>query len=344
MLPRRKNKLSHEMKPHRYPKRWLSILGDCIFFLLCITFGYVIGSKFNQVVLGVALGGVAAVGLLLFEYKMMYTSIKTQIIGICGLVSGLIVGSLLSFALFKAEPLLTFCLNILLGYLGAEIALKKKTEIMNLLSKKTQGKEKKIRPTPKILDTSVLIDGRIMDIAETQFVEGPFIIPRFVLKELQKIADSPDGIKRNRGRRGLEILNKMQKNKDFPIQINEMDFNDIKEVDAKLIKLAKISQGKILTNDYNLNKIAEIEGVKVLNINELAEALRPVVLPGEELNIQIIKEGKEFGQGVGYLEDGTMVVVDNGIDFIGKKVKVSVTSVLQTSAGRIIFTKIEKTT
>lgn len=187
----------------------------------------------------------------------------------------------------------------------------------------------------------MIIDGRIADICEAGFVEGVLIIPRFVLKELQKIADSSDGLKRNRGRRGLDVLNKIQKQIDITVKIDETDFTDIKEVDGKLVRLGKVCGGKLFTNDFNLNKIAELEGVPVLNINELAEALKPVVLPGEEMTVHIIKEGKEFTQGVGYLDDGTMVVVDNGQDFIGQKVKVTVSSVLQTTAGRMIFAKLE---
>ncbi len=191
----------------------------------------------------------------------------------------------------------------------------------------------------KILDTSVIIDGRIADISETGFLEGILIIPRFVLNELQQIADSADALKRQRGRRGLDILNKMKKGIKSVVQIVDDDFPEIKEVDEKLIFLAKKFNGKIITNDFNLNKVAQIQGVKVLNINELANAVKPVVLPGEELTIQVIKEGKDHNQGIGYLEDGTMVVVEDGNKYIGKKIDVVVTSVLQTQAGRMIFAK-----
>jgi len=193
-----------------------------------------------------------------------------------------------------------------------------------------------------LLDTSVIIDGRIADILDTKFVEGRIVIPRFVLRELQQIADSQDALKRNRGRRGLDILNKLQKNSKLNVKIQEEDFPEIKDVDAKLVKMAQLFGAKVVTNDFNLNKIAELQGVTVLNINELANALRPVVLPGETMEVRISKEGKEYNQGVGYLDDGTMVVVDNTRHLIGQVAKVVVTSVLQTSAGRMIFAKLEE--
>jgi uncharacterized protein YacL len=192
-----------------------------------------------------------------------------------------------------------------------------------------------------LLDTSVIIDGRIADIFQTKFVEGRLVIPRFVLKELQQIADSQDSLKRNRGRRGLDILNKIQKDAALDVKIQEEDFPETKEVDAKLVKLAKLLGAKIFTNDFNLNKIAELQGISVLNINELANALRPVMLPGESMDIKISKEGKEYNQGIAYLDDGTMVVVDNSKHMIGQVARVVVTSVLQTSAGRMIFARLE---
>jgi uncharacterized protein YacL len=189
-----------------------------------------------------------------------------------------------------------------------------------------------------ILDTSVIIDGRVADIAETGFLAGTLVIPQFVLRELQQIADSADSIKRNRGRRGLDILQRLQKKKgSYEIVISEADFPDVREVDHKLIELAKQIEGKIVTNDFNLNKVAQLRGVSVLNINELANALKPVVLPGEIMRVFVLKEGKEYNQGVAYLDDGTMVVVDNARRMIGKNVDVSVTSVLQTTAGKMIF-------
>lgn len=192
----------------------------------------------------------------------------------------------------------------------------------------------------KILDTSVIIDGRISDLCDTGFIEGILVIPNFVLNELQMIADSADSIKRNRGRRGLDILNSMQKDQSIMVKISDMDFPDIPEVDSKLVKLAKVMGAKVMTNDFNLNKVAEFHGVEVLNINELSNALKPVVLPGEEMKVSLIKEGKDPDQAIGYLDDGTMVVVENGRKKLNETVDVAVTSVLQTTAGRMIFTRL----
>jgi uncharacterized protein YacL len=197
---------------------------------------------------------------------------------------------------------------------------------------------------PKVLDTSVIIDGRVADLCETRFLEGTFLVPHFILDELQHIADSSDSLKRARGRRGLDILNKIQKMGDVDVRIIDEDFPHVKEVDAKLIVLAKKMNAKIVTNDLNLNKVAELQGIRVLNINELCNALRPVVLPGEAIRVFVLKEGKEAGQGVAYLDDGTMIVVDNARRYIGKNVDVIVTSVLQTTAGRMIFTRLKEET
>lgn len=191
----------------------------------------------------------------------------------------------------------------------------------------------------KLLDTSVIIDGRIADVGETGFLDGLLIIPRFVLQELQRIADSDDPLKRNRGRRGLDILNKLQQSKVIKVEIRDNDFPEIKEVDAKLVKLATLLNAKVITNDFNLNKIAQFQGVKVLNLNELSNVIKPVVLPGEEMSVFVSKEGKDSNQGVAYLDDGTMVVIENGRHFIGRTIEVVVTSVLQTAAGRMIFGK-----
>jgi uncharacterized protein YacL len=199
------------------------------------------------------------------------------------------------------------------------------------------GPEKSYR----ILDTSVIIDGRIADVCETGFLDGTLVIPQFVLKELQLVADSGDSMKRNRGRRGLDILQKIQKMSGVDVMISDIDFAEVREVDLKLIELARTLQGKIVTNDFNLNKVAQLRGVEVLNINELANALKPVVLPGETLEVRIVKPGEEHGQGVGYLDDGTMIVVEGGREHLNKTVRISVTSVLQTSAGRMIFGRCE---
>ncbi len=269
------------------------------------------------------------------------------LVGVMGLILGLIIANLISTP-FRMLPvvgiIITIILNIILGYIGVIVALRKKEELMGIFSSlKKIGNKEKARPEdrvqPKVLDTSVIIDGRILDICKTGFVEGNIIIPGFVLEELRHIADSSDTLKRNRGRRGLDILNKMQKELDVKVEINEKDFPEIAEVDLKILKMAQVIGGKVVTNDYNLNKVAEFQGVSVLNINELSNAVKPVVLPGEEMVVQIIKDGKENGQGVAYLDDGTMIVVDGGKKFIGDTLGVIVTSVLQTAAGRMIFAK-----
>lgn len=276
------------------------------------------------------------------------------IIGSLGLIIGLIIANLISGPLRLLQiswltSIISALLYVVLGYLGISIATKKKDDLANIFSflKKINIKDKdkdrisKIehKVQPKILDTSVIIDGRIADIVKTGFVEGPLIIPNFVLEELRHIADSSDGLKRNRGRRGLDILNKIQNDTNIPVEIIEKDFDDVSEVDTKLLKIAQLLGGKVVTNDYNLNKVAEFQRVPVLNINELANAVKPIVLPGEEMIVTVIKDGKETGQGVAYLDDGTMIVVDGGRKFIGETITVVVTSVLQTAAGRMIFAK-----
>lgn len=271
------------------------------------------------------------------------------ILGSVGLVVGLLIAHLISGLLFEIDvPYISQALSILVyllfGYLGIAVPTKKREDFTNFfyIGKKSTKDKLSNLPTvikPKILDTSVIIDGRIADICETGFIEGPLVIPEFVLEELRHIADSSDSLKRNRGRRGLDILNRIQKEIDIEVMIYEKDFEDISEVDTKLLKLGEKLNGKVVTNDYNLNKVAEFQGVEVLNINELANAVKPIVLPGEEMIVQVVKDGKESGQGVAYLDDGTMIVVDNGKKHIGETLGVMVTSVLQTAAGRMIFAK-----
>jgi uncharacterized protein YacL len=293
--------------------------------------------------------------ILSFETKLRKIPFQDIVIGIFGLIIGLILGIILIFAFSlssipKFGLILQVLVNLTLGYLGLNLAIKKREElfalfenlagVFNKSSILSSSKKKDKLETPcKILDTSVIIDGRIADICQTDFIDGVLIVPEFVLEELQHIADSSDLLKRNRGRRGLDILNKMQKELEVSVEIYEGDFEDIDEVDSKLVKLSKLLGGKVVTNDYNLNKVAELQGIDVLNINELANAVKPVVLPGEEMTVKIIKNGKEPGQGVGYLDDGTMIVVDEGKKHIGEKLDVLVTSVLQTAAGRMIFAK-----
>ncbi len=227
------------------------------------------------------------------------------------------------------------------GYLGALVALDKGREF-NFAGFIRLLKEQPRAESYKLLDTSVIIDGRIADITETGFLEGTLVIPQFILRELQHIADSSDPLKRNRGRRGLDILQKIQKKVDIRVEISDMEFPEIREVDNKLVAMAKALNAKIVTNDFNLNKVAELHGVGVLNINELTNALRPVVLPGEDMRVYVLKEGKEYNQGIAYLDDGTMVVVDNGRRHIGQTIDVCVTSVLQTTAGRMIFSRLKE--
>ena len=289
----------------------------------------------------------------ILESDLQKMSANDIVMGTVGLIAGLIIAFLISQIYVGIKvPYLDVILNvityIILGYLGIVIATKKGKDIRGSLlnwrlsgSGTGKGGKTKSDATPKILDTSVIIDGRIADIMKTGFIEGQIVIPEFVLVELRHIADSSDALKRNRGRRGLDILNKIQN--EYGVEIynstGEKSLDEIPEVDVKLLKLAQIMNGKVVTNDFNLNKVAGIKGVDVLNINELANTLKPVVLPGEEMILSLVKEGKENNQAVAYLDDGTMIVVEDGKRFIGQTIKVIVTSVLQTSAGRMIFAK-----
>lgn len=288
------------------------------------------------------------------EVELQRFSIQNIALGAIGLIVGLVVATLLSQPLYKLNipyvgGVASIMIYIIFGYLGVTIPNRKMEDIATSLGnftgsigtvkKNHRVKTKASSACPKILDTSVIIDGRIADIVKTGFIEGPLVIPVFVLEELQHIADSSDGLKRNRGRRGLDILNVIQNELDTEIIIHEKKFEETNEVDSKLLKLTQFMNGKIITNDYNLNKVAEVQRIEVLNINELANAVKPVVLPGEEMVVQVVKDGKESGQGLAYLDDGTMIVVELGKKFIGETVEVVVTSVLQTSAGRMIFAK-----
>jgi uncharacterized protein YacL len=268
--------------------------------------------------------------------------IQSLVAATIGLFIGLLLAALLAVPLhylpLSLGRLLPFAAALLFGYLGVVAALTRQKDLMGLLEagfSRSGGRGRKSEYV--LLDTSVIIDGRIADIAQTGFIEGTILVPRFVLNELQHIADSPDTLRRNRGRRGLDILNKLQKNEKVHIEITDMDVEEVDEVDSKLIRLAKRLDCPVLTNDYNLNRVAELQGIKVLNINELANAVKSVVLPGETIKVRIIQEGKEVGQGVGYLDDGTMVVVENGKQYINNTMEVTVTRVLQTVAGRMIF-------
>lgn len=287
------------------------------------------------------------------EEKLVKTPVFDLMFGTFGLIIGLLVAyliniSLQTFTLKIISEIIPLFLTIIIGYLGFQVGFRRREEFMNLFTllrkdkmKREDEREDTIKRTskPKILDTSVIIDGRIADICQTKFLEGTIVIPQFVLEELQHIADSSDALKRNRGRRGLDILNRIQKEIDVEVEIYEGDFEEIQEVDSKLVKLAQVMDGIVVTNDFNLNKVCDFQGVQVLNINDLANAVKPVVLPGEELVVQVIKDGKEQRQGIAYLDDGTMIVVEEGREHIGKSIEVLITSVLQTSAGRMIFAK-----
>ena len=278
------------------------------------------------------------------EGKLVKMEIKELITGVSGIVIGLIIANLIGVALNGYGIVgtgITVILNITLGVLGYRVATRKRDELeMPMFSKSAQTKVSAGRP--KILDTSVIIDGRILDLLHTGFIEGKIVIPTFVLDELRHIADSSDSLKRNRGRRGLDILNEIQKQLDVPVIIKEFNTKEKIEVDSKLLKMAEKMDAYVVTNDYNLNKVAEVQGVRVLNINELANAVKPMLIPGEEMTVTIIKAGKENGQGIAYLNDGTMIGIEGGSERIGETLQVVVTSVLQTSAGRMIFTKIKE--
>ncbi|MCP8971086.1 PIN/TRAM domain-containing protein [Ectobacillus ponti] len=289
------------------------------------------------------------------EESLVKAPVTAVLFGSLGLIFGLIFAYLILIpirfiSIQVISTVLQIFVTLLLGYLGFQVGFKKRNELVALFSlpqrvvkrKNNSGEEIEVAipaANMKILDTSVIIDGRIADICQTRFLEGTIVIPQFVLEELQHIADSSDTLKRNRGRRGLDILNRIQKELAIPVEIYEGDFEDVQEVDSKLVKLAKVLNGTVVTNDFNLNKVCELQGVQVLNINDLANAIKPVVLPGEELRVYVVKDGKEHNQGVAYLDDGTMIVVEDGREYIGSQLDVLVTSVLQTSAGRMIFAK-----
>ena len=314
------------------------ILGSCAYFL----------EPFQPRVLAGAAGLALGLCIILFEILVEQISLKRLIGAAFGSVLGIFGAFLMALVLkwanienSKAIPFLQVLLLLWMTYVGLVVGAKK-GDMLNLAALGgIFGGEKSPKKAFKILDTSVIIDGRIADIAETGFLDGVLVIPQFVLRELQLVADSADSMKRNRGRRGLDILQRIQKMAHLNVQIVEDDFPHVRDVDMKLIELAKIYDCKIITNDFNLNKVAQLHGVEVLNINELANALKPIVLPGETMRVFILKEGKEYNQGVAYLDDGTMVVVDNAKRMISKTIDIAVTSVLQTTAGKMIFGKFD---
>ena len=340
----------------------LGLFGLTLASLVCILVGAVLGG-----VLGFITTPLFTATLKRFTYwvetQLSKMPIHDVIAGAAGLAIGLIIANLLGAA-FSKIPLVgayfPVVFSIVFGYLGIHITIKKRKEVgelfgtlPNLISKSREAKaqekakealgqiskEQKSSKLYKLLDTSVIIDGRIADICETGFIDGALLIPEFVLEELQHIADSSDALKRVRGRRGLNVLQRLRMESKMEVEITSQDFDDIAEVDSKLVRLAQVVGGKLITNDFNLNKVAELRDVPVLNINELSNAVKPVVIPGETMRVSVVKEGKEPGQGVAYLDDGTMIVIENGRRHINNTIEVEVTSALQTAAGRMIFAK-----
>lgn len=303
----------------------------------------------------------ALVGLVLTPYvtvrpfvalrrRIRQTPAQQLLAAVLGLIVGLIIAGLVSFPLSMLpnpfSQILPFAAALFFGYLGIAVMVTRQHDIFSLVRGRLPGKEEHAGggdlSRPVLLDTSVIIDGRIADISHTGFIEGEMLVPRFVLNELQHVADSSDALRRNRGRRGLEMLRRLQDEATTPVRITDRDIEGVREVDDKLVLLAKQLHCPIVTNDYNLNRVAEIQGVRVLNINELANAVKALLLPGESLTVKIVQEGKEIGQGVGYLDDGTMVVVAEGKSRLGQELQVVVTKVLQTAAGRMLFARLAK--
>lgn len=334
--------------------KWGWLILKLVLIVICAFGGYLIASQMEITTIshyswapwaGVLAGLLFAFAGLSVEKLIKHIPLKLLVGGTIGLLLGLFIAKLIGvgFASLQNSTIsvvIYIVLSCIFGYIGMVLGSIKIEELKipnwSWLVRGMRG-----NPLTKILDTSVIIDGRIADIVETGFLGGVLIIPEFVLQELQHIADSPDPTRRVRGRRGLDIIKRLQQEKMIEVRIDRQDFDNLSDVDAKLVALALRLNAKIVTNDYNLSKVAEVQGIRILNINQLANALKPVVLPGEVLRLQILKEGKEQGQGIAYLEDGTMVVVENASRHLGKEVEVSVTSILQTTAGRLIFTTLK---
>lgn len=314
-----------------------------VFILICGGVGFLLGGQkvFIYIPLGLFLGGV----VVFFETKARRVSLKGLSAGVFGILLGLILARLFGNFLTliqlpqEVDYGIRVVFTLLFIYIGLTLGVKGREEF-HLVIPYVRFKRQDLREDNVIVDTSSIIDGRIVDIVKCGFLEARFVIPRFVLKELQTLADSTEHLKRQRGKRGIEILHNLKKHPNVEVEINEQDFEGITDVDSKVVSLAKVIEGKILTTDYNLNRIAQLEGTRVLNVNDLANALKPSFIPGERLSLKLVKEGKEANQAVGYLDDGTMVVVENARWLTGKTVEVEVTSVLQSPSGRIIFTKL----
>lgn len=343
------------------------LVGMLLFAVLGALFGVEVGESTGQTpeLIALMLGLVGALtGLILTPYittrpfrwirrGLFGLSSQSLVAGLTGLIVGLIIAALLTFPLSLLPPpfgkILPFVGVLLFGYFGISIFVMRQQDIFTMVRVITGREVESEKPAAEtastrtiLLDTSVIIDGRIADIARTGFLSGTLLIPRFVLNELQYIADSSDGLRRQRGRRGIEVISQLQKDTTIPVRISDIDVEGVREVDDKLVVLARQLRCPILTNDYNLNRIAELQGVNVLNVNELANAVKLVFLPGETLSVNLIQEGKEAGQGVGYLDDGTMVVVEDGRGHLDRNVAVTVTKVLQTAAGRMIFARLDR--
>jgi len=342
---------------------FLRLIGMVVLAVIGWRIGEFLGTRTGdpayRYILVLSLAG-AALGLLLTPYftSRPFLAVRRQIrkmpaqqlvSAIIGLIIGLVIAALLAIPISllpsPIDAYVSFGGVVVFGYMGVAIMVMRQQDIFNVISSRRLGGRDgggRIESGQVLLDTSVIIDGRIADVGRTGFIQGTMLVPRFVLNELQHIADSPDTLRRNRGRRGLEMLNKLQKDSTVPILITDMDIDSVREVDDKLVLLAKQLHCAIVTNDYNLNRVAELQGVTVLNVNELANAVRAIYLPGETLDVKVIQEGKEIGQGVGYLDDGTMVVIEEGRDAISRTILVMVTKVLQTAAGRMIFARPEE--
>jgi uncharacterized protein YacL len=313
-----------------------------LFVVVVVYVATLIPPIYGNLAINIGMGFLLAVGTIVAESKLRAAALTDLLGGLIGFVVSLQIAKTLSSALFWTDvtnPLVQFMhslIIVVLPYLGLVVGIRK-GEWLEPAKIASLFRDTRPQKRYRILDTSVIIDGRIADIVETGFLDGALVVPQFVLKELQYVADSSDPMKRNRGRRGLDILHRIRKMAGVEVIISDQDYPNVKEVDLKLIELARTMMGRIVTNDFNLNKVAQLRGVEVLNINELANALKPVVLPGELMSVFVLKEGKEYNQGVAYLDDGTMVVIDNARTRIGKNLDIVVTSVLQTTAGRMIF-------
>jgi len=334
-----------------------SILQACFLFVTAAT-GFFLSKAFSSnsfyLLFGTFISVVLGVGVVFAEKRLREAHLRTIISGIAGLIVGLLVANFVSYSFFPrtwystgvpgsrhASFFFQLFVNGIFSFLGLSVGIQR-GERFNPKTLLDSFKKNTINEKYKIFDTSVIIDGRIADICDTGFLEGILVIPQFVIQELQHIADSSDSLKRNRGRRGLDILHRIQKQGGIEVRIIEKDYPDVSEVDGKLVELAKEMSGDLITNDFNLNKVAGLYGVSVLNVNELANALKPMVLPGEVMEVFIQREGKEANQGVAYLDDGTMVVVDNARKSIGNDIEILITSVLQTDKGRMIFGKLKE--